>query len=53
VGAALAGNGPQSGPKILKEKNFSDDWQVSKPPRKESCTELLEFSHDFGFFLFA
>jgi hypothetical protein len=36
--------GPQSGPKILKKKKFSDDWQVSKPPCKEIYTELPEFS---------
>jgi hypothetical protein len=43
--------GPQSGPKILNKKKFSDDWQVCKPPCKEIYTERAEISAQFGFFL--
>jgi len=49
VGAALCRDGPQSGPKILNKKNFSDDWQVFKPACKEIYTRVAEFSLDFRF----
>jgi hypothetical protein len=49
VGAALCRDGPQSGPKILNKKYFSDDWQVLEPPCKENCTNVVDFSQDFRF----
>jgi len=39
--------GPQSGPKILNKKNFSDDWQVFEPVCKEIYTDMAVFSTDF------
>jgi hypothetical protein len=36
--------------KILKKKNFSDDWQVFTPPCKENCTKSPGF-HDRADFL--
>ncbi|MDF3880473.1 hypothetical protein P3W49_29010, partial [Pseudomonas putida] len=35
--------GPQSGPKILNKKDFSDDWQVPEPPCKEIYTNVAVF----------